>query len=208
MNAEIENLQELAALHSLGALDADDARAFSRLLAESADATKQVAALSVVVEELAKSLPARQPSPGLRDRILRQAAQSQARANMEAHLRQLLPLSKDGFAFIKEAASAGWLPLHVSGASVKLLSLDEEGDYALVLGKLEAGARYPSHAHQQAESVFMLSGDLHIGDEVIHGGDFHHADAGSRHAVNWSQTGCVLLAVLSKEDLLAQFAAH
>jgi len=26
--------------------------------------------------------------------------------------------------------------------------------------------------------------------------------------VNWSEAGCVLLAVLSKEDLLAQFAAH
>ena len=91
---------------------------------------------------------------------------------------------------------------------MKLLSLDEEGDYALVLGKLEAGARYPSHAHKHAESLFMLSGDLHIGDEVIHAGDFHHADAGSGHGVNWSQTGCVLLAVLSKEDLLAQFAAH
>ena len=52
----------------------------------------------------------------------------------------------------------------------------------------------------------MISGDLHIGDEIIQAGDFHHAEAGSTHGVNWSEQGCVLVAVLAKEDLLAQFA--
>ena len=50
----------------------------------------------------------------------------------------------------------------------------------------------------------MLSGDLHIGEQVLHAGDFHHAAAGSSHGVNWSEAGCVLLAVLSQEDLVAQ----
>jgi anti-sigma factor ChrR (cupin superfamily) len=41
---------------------------------------------------------------------------------------------------------------------------------------------------------------------VLRAGDFHHAEAGTAHDVNWSEGGCVLLAVLSKEDLLNQFA--
>jgi hypothetical protein len=45
---------------------------------------------------------------------------------------------------------------------------------------------------------------LHVGEQLIRAGDFHHADAGSRHEVNWSETGCVLLAVISREDLLTQ----
>jgi anti-sigma factor ChrR (cupin superfamily) len=108
-------------------------------------------------------------------------------------------------AFIPQAGDAGWLPLPVAGAFVKLLSFDPSTEYAVVLGKLAPGARYPSHTHKRSEDIFMLSGDLHIGEQqVIRAGDFHHADAGSRHDVNWSDEGCVLLAVLSKEDLLAQ----
>ena len=77
-----------------------------------------------------------------------------------------------------------------------------------MLGKLEPGARYPGHSHLRPEDVFMLSGDLHLGEKVVlRAGDFHHAEAGTAHDVNWSEEGCVLLAVLSKEDLLNQFAA-
>jgi quercetin dioxygenase-like cupin family protein len=50
----------------------------------------------------------------------------------------------------------------------------------------------------------MISGDLHVGEEVLRAGDFHHAEAGSQHAVNWSEQGCVLICVLSKEDLMNQ----
>jgi hypothetical protein len=51
----------------------------------------------------------------------------------------------------------------------------------------------------------MLSGDLHVGQVVLQAGDFHHAEAVTRHEVNWSEQGCVLLGIFSKEDLLAQF---
>ena len=52
------------------------------------------------------------------------------------------------------------------------------------------------------------SGDLHIGDQALHAGDFHHAEAGTHHPVNFSEGGCTLLIVLTTEDLLAQLEAR
>jgi quercetin dioxygenase-like cupin family protein len=198
-------LKELAALHALGALDGDDVRAFADLLAESSEASRAASDFARVPEFLAKSLlPTSLPSSGLKEKILRQAERSKARAQAEAAMKKLVPVSNNGLAFLRESASSGWLALPVAGAFVKMLSFDEASGYAVVLGKLDPGARYPGHTHRHPEDIFMLSGDLHVGDQVIRSGDFHHAEAGSRHGVNWSEQGCVLLAVLSKEDLLAQ----
>ena len=203
-----DKIIEDAALHALGALDGEDAQVFAHLFVEDPQARKEAAALARMTDALAQSLPASpSPSAGLKDRIIRAAAVRKARTNLEATLKQMTPPSQGGFAFLRNACEAGWMPLPVAGASVKLLSFDDDTGYATVLGKLEPGTRYPAHTHRHSEDIYMLSGDLHVGEEIICAGDFHHAEAGTSHPVNWSEEGCVLLAVLSKEDLLAQFAS-
>jgi anti-sigma factor ChrR (cupin superfamily) len=201
-----EQTGELAALKSLGALDGADVEKLAQLLASNADTRQEVAGFEKVVEAMAKALPVEaKPSSGLKDKILQAAKQSSARKAATAGLKNLLPpVGADGLAFLRSAGNSGWLPLPVRGAYVKLLSFDDTSSQAVVLGKLDAGASYPAHTHKYGEDIWMLSGDLHIGNEVINAGDFHHADAGSKHDVNWSKDGCVLLAVLSKEDLLDQ----
>jgi anti-sigma factor ChrR (cupin superfamily) len=207
-NEADDSLGEQAALHSAGALPESEARAFAERVSRDATARQEATMFASVVEALAQAVPRiPQPSPDLKARILLQAEQSRIRKAAVAKIKQLLPVSDDsGFSFLKGAASSGWLPLGVRGAFVKLLSYDESSSHAVVLGRLDAGARYPSHSHLHGEDIFMVSGDLHLGAEVLHAGDFHHADAGSTHGVNWSEHGCVLMAVLSKEDLLAQLA--
>jgi anti-sigma factor ChrR (cupin superfamily) len=204
VNKNKTHLRELAALHALGALQGEDARAFSALLADSAEARTEARAFAAATEALAQSLPARQPPAGLKEKILQQINRSNARAEAQNVIRRMLPASEGGLAFIKEGGQSAWVSLPVPGAFVKVLSFDEASGHAVVLGKLEAGSRYPEHTHHLPEDIFMLSGDLHVGDQVLQAGDFHHAEAGSRHGVNWSEHGCVLLAVLSKEDLLRQ----
>jgi anti-sigma factor ChrR (cupin superfamily) len=207
-NEANDSLAELAALHSAGALPEAEAREYAERVARDPAARQEAAVFAAVVEALAQSMPRiLPPSPDLKARILLQAEQSKARNAAVAQIKQLLPAADHyGFSFLKAAASSGWLPLPVKGAFVKLLSFDDRSDHAVVLGRLDAGARYPSHTHHCGEDIFMISGDLHLGGEVLHAGDFHHADAGSSHGVNWSENGCVLMAVLSKKDLLAQLA--
>jgi len=87
-----------------------------------------------------------------------------------------------------------------------LLSLERERGYAVLLGKLDPGVRYPAHTNVGPEDFYILTGDLHIGDRRLNAGDFHHADAGSLHAENYSLEGCTLLSVLTLDDPLVAFA--
>jgi anti-sigma factor ChrR (cupin superfamily) len=76
-----------------------------------------------------------------------------------------------------------------------------------LLGKLEPGVRYPAHTNIGPEDFYILTGDLHVGSQVLGAGDFHHADAGSEHTENYSVSGCTLLAVLTTDDPLVLLAA-
>jgi len=118
------------------------------------------------------------------------------------------PLSSvfPGFRFLDANNREGWKQLPVPGAWIKLLSLERERGYAILLGKLEPGVRYPAHINAGPEDFYVLTGDLHIGERRLGPGDFHHADAGSRHGVNYSLEGCTLLAVLTTDDPLVEFA--
>jgi len=195
---------QLAALHALGVLERDETRALAALLAHDTDAQKAAHAFGAVTEALAQSLPRREPRAELKARILAAAEKSKARTELGDAMARMLPPAQNGLAFVRQAGESGWVPLPIPGAYVKLLSFDSASDYAVVLGKLNAGAHYPAHPHVHPEDIFMLSGDLHVGDQVLRAGDFHHAEAASRHPVNWSEQGCVLLCVLSKEDLMNQ----
>lgn len=206
MNSELQRWQELAALAAAGALDGADAVEWERLNAAGLPRAAYEAAADFqdVMAGVAAALPRpRAPRPEVKQALL---------AKVEALKRgQPVPSPKPAdapspFKFLPNAAATDWKPLRVPGAYAKLLHLDQTRGYAVVLGKLDPGAEYPSHPHEASEQIFILSGDLHVGETVLRAGDFHVADAGSTHGVNWSEEGCVILAVLSAPDLMKQLA--
>jgi len=152
---------------------------------------------------LALACPRLSPPPELRDRILRQIETAEDRPPSAP--RPTIPMLP-GFLFVGANDSAGWKQLPIPGASIKLLSVDHERGYAVLLGRLSPGVRYPAHTHHGAEDLFILTGDLHIGDRRLGPGDFHHSDAGTTHPDNHSVEGCTLLAVLAVDHALAKFA--
>lgn len=135
--------------------------------------------------------PAHSPPDLLKETILQKAFET--------------PVNDGAFTFLGTQDIKDWQPLPVEGAWVKLLSMDTERGFATVLGKLDPGAAYPAHRHIKSEEIFMLTGDLQIGDRELGPGDFHRAEAGSKHDVNRSKSGCTLLAIISIEDLQSQF---
>lgn len=58
---------------------------------------------------------------------------------------------------------------------------------------LEPGAEYVDHDHDQDEEIYMIEGDLVIGDVTLLAGDFHVAKAGKHHPVHRTRTGCICL---------------
>ena len=196
--------QEQASLYVLGALPNDERQIFEAELRSNPELRELTRTLQHTAGLFALSSPPARPSPALRAKVL---------GAIEVHAdkqttRHTVTTSKPlpGFLFHGADDPKGWKELPVRGAWLKFLSIDRERGYAVLLGRLEPGVRYPAHQHEGGEDLYILSGDLHIGDRGLVAGDFHHADAGTAHGVNYSIEGCTLLAVLPAEHELVQFA--
>ena len=86
---------------------------------------------------------------------------------------------------------------------MKVLALNKARGYATLLLDVAPGTRFPSHHHGGAEECFVVQGDLQIGDEhEMHAGDFQRMESGSRHAVQSTRGGCLLLVTSSRHDEL------
>lgn len=192
-----DRLTELAVAFSSGNITAEERSELMAALASATPSARQEAAELVdAAAAVSLLIPPEQPSASLKQKIL-----SRTRKQQRASTPLTAPLS-----FMPQASESGWLPMKVPGAYVKLLSANQERGYAVALGKLDANTSYPAHVHKGAEDVLVLSGDLWIGNTRLQAGDFHHAEPGSEHDINRSETGCTILIVLTLEDLMLQMA--
>jgi anti-sigma factor ChrR (cupin superfamily) len=198
-----EQEQEQASLYALGALGEAESRAFETGLRSRPGLAALVRELQRAADLLALAAPTISTPPALREKVLRRIDDLPT-AIPAASKPPLDALA--GLRFLAAAEQKVWKPLPVPGTYIKLLSLETERGYAVLLGKLDPGARYPAHVNTGPEDFFILTGDLVIGERRLGAGDFHHADKGSQHAENYSVEGCTLLAVLTTDDPLVAFA--
>jgi anti-sigma factor ChrR (cupin superfamily) len=193
-----EHQQEQASLYALGALAAEEQRAFEAELLANAELRALAQGMQSALSVAVCAMPAAPLPSDLKGKVMERIAAVEAAGRSTA-----LP---PGLSFLIAADQTGWKPLSVPGTSIKLLSFERDHRYAVLLGKLEPGARYPAHVNAGPEDFYILSGDLVIGDRKLVAGDFHHADRGSQHEENYSEKGCTLLAVLTTDDPLVAFA--
>lgn len=90
------------------------------------------------------------------------------------------------------AGSGEWIEAS-PGLRIKILNRIESVGRHTFMAELLAGAEYVDHGHDQDEEIYMISGDLIIGDLVLNAGDFHVARAGKHHPVHRSRTGCLCI---------------
>jgi anti-sigma factor ChrR (cupin superfamily) len=197
-----ETQQEQACLYALGALSPAEHGTFELELASHPELRALTRSLQSAISLATRALPAVALPPGLKSKVFRRIEKLNA---VKLH-EKVLPVESLGLDFALAAGESGWKALPIPGASIKLLSLEPERGYAVLLGKLEPGSRYPAHVNSGPEDFYILTGDLVIGNRQLVAGDFHHADAGSQHAENHSVGGCTLIAVLTTNDPLVAFA--
>ena len=197
-----EQQQEQAALCALGLLGPEEEAQFTEAVRSNPELREFVRALQQTADKLVLTAPVQAPPPGLKQKVLNriQAASETAKAV------QAVSEATAGLRFVANPAASGWKPLPIAGAWIKLLSFEPQRGYAVLLGKLEAGVRYPAHTNVGPEDFYILSGDLQVSGRSLGPGDFHHAEAGSQHEENYSVDGCTLLAVLTTDDPLVTLA--
>ncbi|CAG0988193.1 hypothetical protein MTYP_02135 [Methylophilaceae bacterium] len=100
------------------------------------------------------------------------------------------------------SSAVQWQPLTepgVSGIYVKVLRFDAaQGRAPTILLKFDAGATYPGHIHPGGEEIFVLEGDIRLGKDRLHAGDYLYTAPGNIHAVH-SEAGCVVLVSVPQE---------
>ena len=93
-----------------------------------------------------------------------------------------------------DCSTLPWEPsTFAAGVSVKNVAV--AGGLELQLVRFEPGARLPEHTHALPEFIYVLEGDLCIGDAVLGAGSASIASHGSVHANVHSVTGCTFVLV-------------
>lgn len=94
--------------------------------------------------------------------------------------------------FTLRAGKGEWIEAS-PGLRIKILNRIESVGRQTFMAELAPGAEYVDHDHGQDEEIYMISGDLIIGDLVLNAGDFHVARAGKHHPVHRTRTGCLCI---------------
>lgn len=90
------------------------------------------------------------------------------------------------------AGAGEWIGVS-PGLKIKIMNRIEAINRQTFMAWLQPGAEYVDHDHDQDEEIYMIEGDLMIGDLVLKTGDFHVARAGRHHPVHRTKAGCLCL---------------
>jgi hypothetical protein len=88
------------------------------------------------------------------------------------------------------------------GIAVKLLADDPEGSRVSLVVRLSPGTEYPPHRHDGVEELYMLEGELIVGDRSLYAGDYLRSEPGTVDRRVWSETGCTGVLLTSPRDVI------
>ncbi len=202
---------ETAVLYVLGSLDPEASVAFQEHLQDGCDdcqeelqeARETVAEIdqAAALDELEGPLP-EDPTPRpdglLRNRLLRRV-EKEAQAGSESSPNEASEELPPGISIVAQSTE-GWGPMGFEGIDWKILAVDEERDFVTALIRMKPGASYPAHRHVAVEECYVLSGELHVGPQVMKTGDYQVAEKESVHPVQWTETGCTLFVTSSRSN--------
>ena len=195
---------EAAALYAAGALPYEQRAAYEAHLDGCPACLAEVAHLGGVVADLAAVVPPLAPDPRTREALLRRIAAEGPPRTTASPLRRHLGLDTPPGGLpglvIRRAAEASWETTDVPGVLLRRLYVDHEKNQFTALVRMAPGSSYPAHFHGGPEECLVLEGDLRVGDEVMRAGDYQRAEPGSRHGVQSTDGGCMLLIVSSMTD--------
>jgi quercetin dioxygenase-like cupin family protein len=100
---------------------------------------------------------------------------------------------------IIQASDIAQQAVGVPGASLQVLHKESGGGF-IGLAHFAPGTTIPEHWHTHAEEMlYVLAGDLVIGDATYGPGTFFIVDPGTRHGPHSTVNGCAMLTRFSAE---------
>lgn len=180
----IKDIQEVASLIALDAMDMEESAVEKRLMGGEARFESELRSFSEVADQLGFATGIKAPPTGLKDRLFKRIEEAS--------------MPQAGYTFVR--SNEGEWNEAAKGVMVKQLFFDAEKHYTTVLVKMEPGATFPDHRHSEAEECFVVSGQIEMGGQTFYSGDYIRADVDSIHHGIVSDKGCVLLVMASSEN--------
>ncbi|MFL6274957.1 MAG: cupin domain-containing protein [Blastocatellia bacterium] len=197
-----DDVVERTALYALGALTQLEARAFEDHLADGcAICQSELDQYQLTVEALATALPEAEPSPAVRERLLKSISGATADDEVQNAGEQATEASAlaDAETFVSLYADDGDWQKWDEGISFKPLFIDETSGQMTSLVRMQPGTALPPHQHLGVEQFLIIEGDCHVHGERLGPGDYHRAMDGSVHETTYTETGTTFLLVAPKE---------
>lgn len=175
----LEEIEEQAALYSLGALPAEEANLFKqRIAAECPLCRAELRECGKAVTALQLSVPQVSPPPGLRARLLERIGGSKEPAGK----------SKMGPGLVVRPGDTEWKQAPTPGIEYRFLL-----GKTTMLVRMAPKSSYPTHQHSAAEQCLVLEGSVSSEGVTAYAGDFTYMPAGSTHQPLYTEDGCLLL---------------
>lgn len=170
------DLDQLAADIALGGADAEGRARALKDAESNPELRRKVENLERRLAPLAELLPQEAPPAGMFAGIEARIAAAKAALPGTVTMR---------------ASAYEWQPIS-EGIDQAVLWVNEKANRKSLLIRMEPGARYESHAHEDDEECLVIEGDLVFGELVLKAGDFHFAPKGRTHPPAYSPSGCLL----------------
>lgn len=184
-----EEVFEMAALYSLGAMSESEAQAYEKHLAKCDVCRKEQSSFEAVASNLAYAVESEAPPQELKSRLLDQIAHN---ITSESR-RKATPITLSPFLSVR-SNEGEWREMR-DGVMMKLLNFDKELGLATSLVRMSPGTYLPEHRHEGVEQFYILEGDCNINGEILGPGDYHRAESGSVHNSTSTQNGTMFLLV-------------
>ena len=194
-----DDLRALASLYALDALLQQDKAAYeAHLGAGCAVCLAEVASFRKVSGEMALSVDPVSPPPALLSRLIEAVGKTpqQAPQNPPGVI-----CDKDGV-LIARPAEMTWTTAELPGVFLKVLFRDATRGCTTAMVRMTPGTHYPSHRHVGVEELYLLEGDLLVGDIPMQAGDYCRGEAGSVHQSLATRNGCLFVVASSDDDQL------
>jgi len=188
----------LLADHALEVLDPHEALGVAEHLAFCAPCLAVFRRVRAEVAVLTEVVPSEAPPPDLWTRVRARVASTRDELAAEAAKATAAHLPQGSL--LLRAAGGGWADTSVPGVRVRKLHEDAAEDRRTALYQMDPGASYPAHVHGGVEECYVLSGDLQVGELSMGPGDYQRVEGGSRHSVQSTRNGCLLLITCSMSD--------
>ncbi|EKQ69024.1 hypothetical protein OsccyDRAFT_1629 [Leptolyngbyaceae cyanobacterium JSC-12] len=198
MNTDHYCFCELAPLYALDLLNESERAWVEQQVEECPELVEELASYQSAVTAIPYSLPTVSPAPTLKHQLFEQLGlEPPTPAPMIAESGGT-PSSPAFFA--TRSQELNWQPHPVAvGIYLAIVHRDEIKREVVGFLRAEPESRYPLHRHAAVEEIFMLEGDLVVGDEVFGAGDYIRSQPGSSHAPH-TNGGCCFFFHTSLDD--------